>query len=65
MSVVLVIMTFYLPNVQLSLQELPSRSQQHCEERIVAFEAAWADQPEEFGYTLRCELRERAEENDT
>lgn len=62
MKWVLVIITFYSPNVPLSILELEYDTPAACEAQLEEFEVKFAQADSNFRYALRCEERKQEEQ---
>ena len=61
MKYILIILTFYQPNVPVSIIEMSFDTPTECHARMEKFEKMFLAETEKdakFGYTLRCEERD-------
>ena len=57
MKYIIILMTWFTPNVPLYLQELPAGSTlTQCERELHAMSGDWVQDPDGFGFTIECRL---------
>ena len=57
MKYIIVLLTWYSPNVGLYLQELPAgNTLTQCERELRAMSGDWVRDPNGFGFTIECRL---------
>ena len=57
MKWIIVLLTWFSPNVDLDRQEIPAGSTESaCEAMVVRVSKDWAGAPEEYGFAMNCQL---------
>jgi len=57
MKYIIVLLSWFSPNVDVDRQEIPAgKTLTQCERMIERVTADWVNAPEEYGYAMNCQL---------